>query len=105
MVGNRLPHPALMVFDFPPILCPVPGCPRAEALHPHQSHNLSPGPNRALFPVVPLGGQRAMSGGSPPPGPLWSPYGRWSDSGGLPGLRYHSSGLSLLGTAHCPGVS
>ena len=106
MVHIRLLHPALMVCDFPQSLCPVPGCPRAVSLSPHLSHNLSPGPIRALFPVVPLGGQRAMSGGSPPPGPMWSPYGRWSDSSGLdPGHRYHSSSLPLLLGTACPRVS
>ena len=73
MVGNRLLHPALMVLDFPPTLCPVPGCPRAEALHPHQSHNLSPGPNRAHFPVDPPGGDSGDVGRYPPSWPIVVP--------------------------------
>ena len=109
MVHIRLFPLARMVSDFPQILCLVLGCPRAVCLSPHLSLHLSPGPIRAQLPRVPKGGMRARSGSSPPPGPMWSPYGRWSDSGGLgPGHRYHSSSPTLLlGTAGCPclGVS
>ena len=105
MVRIRLLLPARMVQDSPQILCLVLGFPRAVSLSHHLSHHLSPGPNRAQLPRVPLGGIRAWSGSPHPPGPMWSPYGRWSDSDGLgPGHRYHSSSLPLLGTA-CPRVS
>ena len=105
MVHTRLLFLARMVGDFPQILCLALGCPRAVCLSPHLSLHLSPGPIRAQLPRVPKGGMRARSGSSPPPGPMWSPYGRWSDGGGLcPGHRYHSSSLPLLGTA-CPRVS
>ena len=105
MAHMRLLLPARMVQNFPQILCLVPGFPRAVNSSHHLSHDLNPGPIRAHYPEDPRGELRAMSDGTPPPGPLWSPHGHWSDSGGSPGLRYHSSGPPLLGTALSPWVA